>query len=91
MKLAVWVVTYYNTNDECDNGVVGVYATEELAREGAIANARQYPGLADHEIRWFGERLRHRVPKGSADRNWYEVRPEHAIAEWEVQGDPPAS
>jgi hypothetical protein len=83
---SVWVGTYWNTNDEADNGVVGVWATEELAREGAIANVRQYPGLADHEIRWFGERLRHRAPKGSADRNWYEVRPEHAVTEWEVQG-----
>lgn len=82
---SVWVATYWNTNDEADNGVVGVWATEDLAREGVIAAVRLWRSLADHEFRWFGERLRSRAPKGSPDRTWYDVRPEHSVAEWEVR------
>lgn len=87
----VWVATYWNTNDEADNGVVGVWATEELARKGVIDGFRQWPPFAGHEFRWFGERLRSRAAKGAPDRNWYDVRPDHSVTEWEVQGDSSAA
>lgn len=77
----VWVLAYRSERDEADNGVLGVYATEELARAAGIEEARKDPNIAGRAVKWEGERLFYRYTD-----DWYEVRPDHYVQEWHVKG-----
>ena len=83
--MQVWVLAYYNTSDETDNGVLGVYATEQLARDAAIVEAKKDPNLERFKVKWKNEDT---LIYGPDSGRWYEVRPYYYVTPWDVQGDP---
>lgn len=83
--MQVWVLAYYNERDEVDNGVLGVYATEQLARDAGIVEARKDPNIGDREVKWDKEGTLFYLHR---DDRWYEVRPHYYVTRWDVQGCP---
>lgn len=80
----VWVLSYSSDTDEHDNGVVGVYATEELARAAGLEEARRH---GDPKTRCTAEW----TEQGMIWRDgthWYPVRPHHYVQEWTVTEGP---
>jgi len=77
----VWALTYRSRTDEYDNGVLGVYATEQLARDAGIASAKRDPNLTQRAVEWYGETLMYQ-----SAGVWYEVCPTHYVQAWDVEG-----
>lgn len=79
---AVWVLSYLNPSDEHDNGVLGVYTTEQLARDSAIAKAVEGDlNLLGKRVFWQGDTLM------CGDRGQsYPVRLCWSVDRWEVLG-----
>lgn len=78
----VWVLSYLNPSDEHDNGVLGVYTTEQLARDSAVAKAVEGDlNLLGKRVFWQGDTLMY------GDRGQsYPVRLCWSVDRWEVLG-----